>query len=84
MVAQMRTGKDLILATKPFASDTTARSWWYILSTAILLLLAVTGTLWNFHFTGKLVCGFLTGLLMLRLFVIYHDQQHHISALFPS
>lgn len=73
----MKTGKDLILATKPYAIDVTARSWWYFLSTALLLAAAVTGTLWNFHLSGKLVCGVLAGLLMLRLFVIYHDQQHH-------
>ena len=33
--------------------------------------------LWNFHLSGKLVCGVLARLLMLRLFVIYYDQQHH-------
>lgn len=73
----MKTGKDLILATKPYASDATARSWWYFLSTALLLVAAYAGTFYNFHFLGKLVCGVLAGLLLLRLFVIYHDQQHH-------
>jgi omega-6 fatty acid desaturase (delta-12 desaturase) len=72
----MRTGKDLILATKPFAADSTARSWWYILSTAALLATAVVGTLWNFNLAGRIVCSVLTGLLVLRFFVIYHDQQH--------
>jgi omega-6 fatty acid desaturase (delta-12 desaturase) len=73
----MRTGKELILATKPFAVDSTARSWWHVLSTALLLALAVAGTLWNFHLAGKIICSLFTGLLILRLFVIYHDQQHH-------
>jgi omega-6 fatty acid desaturase (delta-12 desaturase) len=72
----MRTGKELILATKPYAVDSTARSWWYILSTASLLAAALAGTLWNFHLAGKLVCSLLAGLLYLRFFVIYHDQQH--------
>src|SRR5277367_3814808 len=72
----MRTGKDLILATKPFAADFTAKSWWYILSTAALLAAAVAGTLWNFNLAGRIVCSLLTGLLVLRFFVIYHDQQH--------
>ncbi len=72
----MRTGKELILATKPYTTDSPARSWWCILSTAFLLVLAMTGTLWNIHLTGKIVCSVLTGLLVLRLFVIYHDQQH--------
>ena len=75
--ADMRTGPELILATKPYAIDTPARSWWHILSTAFLLLVAIVGTLWNVHLIGKLVCSVLAGLLMLRFFVIYHDQQHH-------
>ena len=76
-LTQMRTGKELILATKPFAADSTAKSWWCILSTAFMLAAAVTGTLWHFHLIGKMVCSVLAGLLLLRLFVIYHDQQHH-------
>jgi omega-6 fatty acid desaturase (delta-12 desaturase) len=73
----LRTGKDLILATKPFAVDSTARSWFYVLSTGLLLLAAIAGTLWNFHLAGRIACSLLTGLLMLRFFVLYHDQQHH-------
>jgi acyl-lipid omega-6 desaturase (Delta-12 desaturase) len=74
----MRTGKELILATKPYAVDSTAKSWWYVLSTASLLAVALAGTLWNFHLAGKLVCSLLAGLLYLRFFVIYHDQQHQV------
>ncbi len=73
----MRTGKDLILATKPFAADFTAKSWWYVLSTTFLLVVAMLGTLWNFNLGFRLICSVLAGLLLLRLFVIYHDQQHH-------
>jgi acyl-lipid omega-6 desaturase (Delta-12 desaturase) len=65
------------LATKPYASDSPARSWWYVLSTALLLVVSLAGTLWNFHWAGKIVCSVFSGLLILRLFVIYHDQQHH-------
>jgi omega-6 fatty acid desaturase (delta-12 desaturase) len=31
---------------------------------------------WNIHPAGRVACSVLTGLLYLRLFVIYHDQQH--------
>src|ERR1019366_10554087 len=72
----MRTGKELILATKPYAVDSSTRSWWHILSTGCLLAVALAGTLWNFNLAGKLVCSVLAGLLYLRFFVIYHDQQH--------
>jgi omega-6 fatty acid desaturase (delta-12 desaturase) len=73
----MRTGKELILATRPFAVDSSAKSWWSMLSTSGLLIATLGGTLWGFHLAGKIVCSILAGLLMLRLFVIYHDQQHH-------
>src|SRR5438132_7332298 len=73
----MRTGPELFFATKHYARDSSAKSWWYILSTTILLAAALTGTLWNFHVLAKIACSILAGLLILRLFVIYHDQQHH-------
>ena len=73
----MRTGKELVSATKPYAVDSPARSWWYVLSTAFLLAVAVAGTLPYFPLVVRLSSSLFTGLLILRLFVIYHDQQHH-------
>ena len=64
------------MATKPYAVDSSAKSWAHVLSTGALLALALAGTLWNFHLAGKLACSLLAGLLYLRFFVIYHDQQH--------
>ena len=72
-----KTGLELSLATRRFAKDDARRSWWVILSTAFLLLAALTGTLWNFTLGAKIACGVLSGLLLTRFFVIYHDQQHH-------
>jgi omega-6 fatty acid desaturase (delta-12 desaturase) len=73
----MRTGHELIIATKQYAQDFTIKSWWCILSTGFLLLAALAGALWNFHTVAKVACSILGGLLILRFFVIYHDQQHH-------
>jgi omega-6 fatty acid desaturase (delta-12 desaturase) len=73
----MRTGKDLIIATKPYAIDSTMRSWWHIGSTGVLLVAAVVGTLAEIHLVFRIISSVLFGLLMLRMFVIYHDQQHH-------
>ena len=39
-------------------------------------MLVMAGTVWNFHPAAKIACSLFTGLLFLRLFVIYHDQQH--------
>ena len=79
---RMREGKELILATKPYAVDQTLRSWWCILSTTFLLIAALVGTLWHLPLLGKIACSVLAGLLTLRLFVIYHDQQH--KAILPN
>jgi acyl-lipid omega-6 desaturase (Delta-12 desaturase) len=77
----VKIGKELVLATKPYAADSTLRSWWHIVSTGVLLAAALTGTIINFHWAAKVVCSIASGLLMVRMFVIYHDQQHH--ALLP-
>lgn len=73
----MRTGKELILATKEYAKDDSARSWRAIISTSILVALATMGTIYNVHILGQVFCSVLLGLLMVRLFVIYHDHQHN-------
>lgn len=73
----MRTGPELILATKCFARDSSVKSWTYVVSTALLFGAALTGTFWNFHLGARIACSVLSGLLMLRLFVLYHDQQHY-------
>jgi omega-6 fatty acid desaturase (delta-12 desaturase) len=72
-----KTGQELIQATKQYAQDDARVSWWCILSTTALLIGALAGTLWNFHLAARIACSILAGLLLLRLFVIYHDQQHH-------
>ncbi|HEX9048746.1 MAG TPA: fatty acid desaturase [Verrucomicrobiae bacterium] len=63
--------------TKAYAKDNPWKSWWYIVSTALLLAAASAGTLPPTPLFARLVCSVLSGLLMVRLFVIYHDQQHH-------
>ena len=74
---RMRTGPELIVATKAYAQDVSSKSWWEVLSTGFLFAVALAGTVWNFHLAAKLFCSVLSGLLMMRFFVIYHDQQHH-------
>jgi acyl-lipid omega-6 desaturase (Delta-12 desaturase) len=73
----MLCGKDLILATKPFAKEIRSKSWLYAISTIFLLALGLTATILIPYFIGKLVFSILSGLLMVRMFIIYHDHQHH-------
>ncbi len=69
--------------TKAYAKDHYLKSWWCILSTTFLLLIVTAATLPAWPIIGKIplavriICSVLSGLTSLRLFVIYHDQQHH-------
>ncbi|MEJ0057251.1 MAG: fatty acid desaturase [Bacteroidota bacterium] len=73
----MRTGKELIAASKQFACENRLRSWIEILSTIALAAVLLTGIslpaipLWG-HIALSICCGF----TYMRLFVIYHDYQH--------
>ncbi|RFS21767.1 fatty acid desaturase [Chitinophaga silvatica] len=73
----MREGKDLILATKPYASEIRSSSWIHLITTMVLLIAALTCTLALPFLIAKLFASILSGLLIVRLFVIYHDHQHH-------
>src|SRR5580704_6670118 len=63
--------------TKTYARDLSWKSWWCILSTTFLLGVAVAGTFPGLSLIWRMASSVLTGLLMFRLFVMYHDQQHH-------
>ncbi len=73
----MRTGKELIAASKQFAIENPLRSWLEVWLTIILAAALLTGIsmsiipLWG-HLLLSLFCGF----TYMRLFVIYHDYQH--------
>ncbi|HTN46018.1 MAG TPA: fatty acid desaturase [Flavipsychrobacter sp.] len=73
----MKTGKELILATKPFAKEDRAKSWGVLLSTLFLLMVSLAGTVVLPFFILKLAFSILSGLLMVRMFIIFHDYQHH-------
>ena len=73
----LRTGKDLILATKAFAQENRAHSWWVVLSTLALLFVTLTGTLIAWFWPARIICSVLSSLLMVRMFVIFHDHQHN-------
>ena len=72
----MLTGKQLILATRPFAKEDRGKSWFYTITTLVLLIIFLLGTVFNFHWTLKLMCSIISGFLIVRMFVIYHDHQH--------
>ncbi len=60
----------------PFTRENKYLSWYYFLSTAVLMSLAFYGTYWFSSIPGKILSGLLAGLLTSRMFVIYHDFHH--------
>ena len=72
----MRRGRDLILASLPYAKENKAKSWYYTLSTMILLLMAFAATLILTYWPLQLLSGVIFGLMMVRFFILYHDYNH--------
>jgi omega-6 fatty acid desaturase (delta-12 desaturase) len=72
----VRTEKELLIATKQFAAESKLRSWLELFVTLGLLvatlLLAVSEHYWFVRLGSSLVAG----LLIVRLFIFYHDFQH--------
>jgi len=73
----MNPGKELVIATKPFMQETRWKSWYYTFSTVLILVMLMVGTLLLEPFLLRLACSIMGGLVMVRLFVISHDFQHH-------
>jgi len=70
-------GRVLILATKPFAKEITWKSWYYSLSTLSILISLFAGVYFFSNIYLQIGCSIAAGLTMVRMFVIYHDHQHH-------
>jgi acyl-lipid omega-6 desaturase (Delta-12 desaturase) len=70
-------GKELILATRPYAKEVRTKSWLYTLSTIFFLAAVFAGIIFIPYLVIKLLLSVLAGLLLVRMFIIYHDHQHH-------
>jgi omega-6 fatty acid desaturase (delta-12 desaturase) len=73
----MRSGKELILATKAFAKEDRMKSWMAMYSTLFLLIGLMAVAFLAPWFGVKIIAGILQGLVIVRFFVIYHDYLHH-------
>ncbi len=78
----MRTGKELILATREFAQDNSVRSWRILLTTVFAYIAALVAAVLLPFWILKVAASVLAGLFFVRLFVIYHDHQH--NAILPK
>lgn len=73
----MRTGKQLIQASKAFAVEDRFRSWAETILTLILLVSFLAATFLPVPIPLRLICSVLCALIYVRMFVIYHDYQHN-------
>jgi len=74
-----REGKELIDATRPFAVEDRARSWWHVGETlgVLTFLIALAASL-PLHpwWPLRVVASVLAGLTVVRGFILFHDYQH--------
>jgi acyl-lipid omega-6 desaturase (Delta-12 desaturase) len=74
----MRTGKELIAASKAFTGEDRVRSWFETILT-LTLVIPVASLLFfdQVPLAVRIVASVVCSLLYVRLFVIYHDYQHN-------
>ena len=68
--------KALLISSREYAQEVRWKSWWVFLSTTALLGGLLTVAALEFHFALRVLSTIVAGLLVVRLFVIYHDFQH--------
>jgi len=71
-----RVGAALHEATKRFAKESRARSWWHVVSTFSVLAAAFAGAALAPMWFLRLAASLLAALTMIRAFAIYHDYLH--------
>jgi acyl-lipid omega-6 desaturase (Delta-12 desaturase) len=73
----MLTGKELILATKPFAKEIRWKSWYFTITSLLLLIGSIAGTMYFDNIFLRILCSVAAAMLLSRFFIIFHDFQHH-------
>ncbi len=71
-----RTGKELIIASKEFASEQRWRSWFHLWSTLVILvgLIGLAASALPLYIC--IPASILAGLVVVRMFIVYHDFMH--------
>ncbi len=77
----------MILATKPFAKEIRWKSWYHTITGFLLLIGAVYGSMpflydalqmpFGLALTGRILCSVFAAAMLSRVFIIFHDFQHH-------
>lgn len=75
-LSEPRTGRALILATKPFETERPLRSWFEVASTFAFYGAAVVVVLWAPWLLLRVVASVLAGLGQYRMFSLFHEHNH--------
>lgn len=73
---QRRTEKELLVATKAFTVESTAKSWSYTISTFAVLAALTAGAAFSPWWPLRLAFSVLEGLTIVRAFCLFHDFYH--------
>ncbi len=71
-----RTDKELIDATRPFAKEDRAKSWFALLSTVALEIALVAVAVQHLPVAVRAAASIVAGLTAVRMFILYHDHLH--------
>ena len=77
-----RADRELYQATREFARQSPARSWWSVGSTFALLVTSLSGAVLAPWWPVRLLASMLAALLLVRTFILYHDFMH--GAILPG
>ena len=72
----LKSPKELLIASRKYASENVWVSLWHVISTTIVWLALVVAVFSLESMQWKMVTSIVLGLVHVRLFVIYHDYQH--------
>ncbi len=72
----MRNAKELLIASKVFTVENRGLSWWYLLSSLALYLATLAIACSQLPYWVRIPSSMINGLIIVRLFIIYHDYHH--------
>jgi omega-6 fatty acid desaturase (delta-12 desaturase) len=72
----LRVGRELLDATKPFARESRAKSWWHVGTSFGLMITVLVGAGMAPWWPLRLLLSLLGALLIVRVFITYHDYMH--------
>lgn len=72
----IRMGRELLQATRPFAKESVPQSWWQVITILVLVIAALTGAGLAPGWPARTAFSVLGALFMVRTFITYHDFMH--------